>query len=146
MGVHVQLVGHKVEMMVEGYETPIPPRYIGCALGAFVCFLLSLPPSLKVHSNLAFGAVLFTITGIVMGMACAGIARGKLDAIPDAYDDGPPRFGSGPKPGATFWDVLVAFQNIAFAFVGQGTFPSFIAEMKEPQCVSPLFPWRSNNC
>jgi hypothetical protein len=63
-------------------------------------------------------------SGQTEGSADAVIVKGRMIV-----------FSAWPSPDATFKDIMVAFLGIAFAFIGQITLPSFIAEMNDPRFV-----------
>lgn len=161
MGVHVQLCGELLESLVEGYPVNFSPSMVGCVVGAFFCFCLSMPPAMSYHANMAFAAVTFTVLGILMTIIGAGMhykatkasRDGRMDLPPEVIPDvtsiispeislnfttnlSPenwPDISPWPKKIATILSIVISFLNMAFAFIGQVTFPTFIAEMKEPR-------------
>lgn len=140
MGVHVQLSGELLQALMDGFSVPFSPTLVGCLIGAFCCFCFSLPPSLAYHAKAAFLAVACTVLGICMTVISAGIQYRATNSA-DGLSDGPPAVSLWPKPVASLQSIMVAFLNIAFALVSQITFPSFIAEMKEPRypCIDVPF-------
>lgn len=132
MGVHVQLCGELLNALMNGYKISFSPEMVGCSMGAFLCFILSLPPSLSFHAKWSFFAVICTIIGIFVIIVSAGLQHCTTKSSEDLID-GPPAISAWPKPIANLQSVMVAFLNMAFAFIGQITFPSFIADMERPQ-------------
>lgn len=161
MGVHVQLCGELLQSLVEGYTVTFSPTMVGCVVGAFFCFCLSMPPAMSYHAKMAFLAVAVTLLGILMTIIGAGIhykattasRDGRLDMPPEVMpevtsvispeisldittDISPenwPDISPWPKKIANLLSIVISFLNMAFAFIGQVTFPTFIAEMKEPR-------------
>lgn len=101
---------------------------------------LSLSRSLKMLSNIAALAVVSTIVCIILTMhfAVANSPTNEVVTQLEDVDDDVIFFSMWPSPRASFKNLVVSFLGIAFAFVGQLTLPSFIAEMEEPRYAAPF--------
>ncbi|KAA8915197.1 hypothetical protein TRICI_002554 [Trichomonascus ciferrii] len=113
-------------------ETVAPGKVCGVVYGivvAIVCFLFSLP---RTFASMSWPA-LFSAGTMGLSVVLAMIFSGVQDA-PANYDPAiPVKYNLFPAPGTTFVQGMNAFLNIAFTFAGQVTYPSFIAEMRNPR-------------
>uniref|UniRef100_A0A8H7KE01 Amino acid transporter transmembrane domain-containing protein n=1 Tax=Bionectria ochroleuca TaxID=29856 RepID=A0A8H7KE01_BIOOC len=141
-GIHVNLGGNFFQNVVlNGKSVGISARILGGLVATFLCLLCSLPRTLKVLSRFAMAAVASTVTCVVLAMIfivnqggpvdSSGQTEGSADAV--IVKGRMIVFSAWPSPDATFKDIMVAFLGIAFAFIGQITLPSFIAEMNDPR-------------
>lgn len=95
-----------------------------------ICFLLTLPRKME---NVAMMGI---ISAISMGIAIllVLIFTGIQGKEPAGFDPAEPvRITAFAPEGTTFVDGFNAFLNIVFTWVGQICYPSFIAEMKNPE-------------
>lgn len=92
----------------------------GCLLTAALCLSLSCPRTLKLVAVYSFASVVTTIAGCIYQMVQTPHYEGA-------------KVSAGPAADMTLRSGMVSFLSIAFAFVGQITLPSFIAQMKNPK-------------
>lgn len=96
---------------------------------AIVCFLFSLPRTLAGLSPLALFSAGATFVSVILATIFAGV-----QSHPGNYIVGQPvEWSCWPVPGTTYVAGMTAVLNIVYTFVGQITYPSFIAEMKDPR-------------
>ncbi|CAI6084216.1 unnamed protein product [Clonostachys chloroleuca] len=142
IGIHVNLGGNFFQNVVlNGKSVGISPRILGGLVATFLCLLCSLPRTLKVLSRFSMAAVASTVTCVVLAMIFIVNQGGPVDSSGQTKGSANAVIAKGrmivfsawPSPDATFKDIMVAFLGIAFAFIGQITLPSFIAEMKDPR-------------
>lgn len=93
-----------------------------------ICFIFSMPRTFSGMSHLATFSALTMFVAIILCMVFAGIQD-----HPANWDGTAVTWTLFPKQGTTFAAGMSAFLNIVYTFVGQITYPSFIAEMKDPR-------------
>lgn len=89
-------------------------------LTAIICLILSSPRSLKLVAVYAFLSVVATVIGCLYQMI-----------VTPRHEGG--QFTWKPAPDTTLVSGMVSLLSVAFAFIGQITLPSFIAQMKDPR-------------
>lgn len=125
MGLHV-LVGAKYLNTVSNHGACTVVFAIVVAIISWIC---SLPRTFAGLSSLALFSAVATGISILLTMIFAAIQDHPFD-----YDAAVPvQWNLWPKPGTTYVNAMVAALNIVYTFVGQITYPSFIAEMKNPR-------------
>ena len=99
------------------------------ALTAIVCFFFSLP---RTFANLSW---LATFSAVTMFLAVLlSIIFAAIQSHPAGFVPGEPvKWNLFPEKGTTYVQAMSATLNIVYTFVGQITYPSFIAEMKDPR-------------
>jgi Transmembrane amino acid transporter protein len=95
---------------------------------AVICFAFSLPRTFSGLSSLAVFSAVTMFIAVLLSMIFAGI-----EEHPGGWDGTPVKWNLWPEPGTTEVQGLNAALNIVYTFVGQITYPSFIAEMKNPR-------------
>lgn len=95
---------------------------------AIICFVFSLPRTFSGLSSLAIFSAVTMFLAVLLSMIFAGIEEN-----PGGWDGTPVKWNLWPVPGTTEVQGLNAALNIVYTFVGQITYPSFIAEMKNPR-------------
>lgn len=124
-GVHV-LTGTDYLVTVAG---PKLCAVIFAAIVGIVCFLFSLPRTFASISWLALFSAGTMFLSVLLAIIFAGI-----QSHPANYDPATPvHYALWPAEGTTFAQALNALLNIIFTFAGQVTYPSFIAEMRDPR-------------
>jgi len=98
------------------------------AIAAIICFLFSLPRTLKQMSFIG----VFSAATMGIAVLLAVIFSGVQD-FPAGFNGVPPLVTAFPVKGSTYISGMSAFLNITYTLVGQITIPSFIAEMKDPK-------------
>ncbi|CAN6653836.1 hypothetical protein TRVA0_026S02168 [Trichomonascus vanleenenianus] len=94
-----------------------------------VSFVASLP---RTFSSLSYVCTLSAVTQVTSLLLC--IIFAGVQSHPYNYDPSTPvTWSLWPQPGTTYVQGMNAFLNIVFTFVGQITYPSFIAEMRNPR-------------
>uniref|UniRef100_A0A060TBQ7 ARAD1D29084p n=1 Tax=Blastobotrys adeninivorans TaxID=409370 RepID=A0A060TBQ7_BLAAD len=98
------------------------------AVVMIICIVFSLPRTFSGLSSLAVFSAATQFISIILAMIFAGIQD-----HPGGYDGTPVVWNLWPEKGTTYVAAMSAFLNIVYTFVGQITYPSFIAEMKNPR-------------
>lgn len=93
-----------------------------------ICFVFSMPRTFSGMSQLAVFSALTMFIAVVLCIVFAGIQD-----HPASWDGTPIVWRLIPAKGTTFTAGMSAFLNIVYTFVGQITYPSFIAEMEDPR-------------
>lgn len=94
-----------------------------------VSFIFALPRTFSSLSWTAMFAASTMLIAIFLGIIFAGV-----EDHPGDYDPNVPiTWSLWPQKDTTFVDAMNGVLNIIFLFAGQATFPSFIAEMKDPR-------------
>lgn len=95
----------------------------------FVCFIFALPRTFHNMSYLSLFAAATMFIAMVLCIVFAGIQE-----HPDEWDPTVPiEWNLWPAQGTTYVDGMNAMLNILFTLAGQITYPSFIAEMRNPK-------------
>jgi hypothetical protein len=124
-GLHV-LVGAEWLNTISNHATC---TIVWAVIIAVVSAVLTLPRTLSGFTYFAIFSALTMFASVIMTMAFAG-----TQAHPDKYIDSQPvTWSCWPKKGTTYVEGMTAFLNIAFTFIGQVCYPSFMAEMKDPR-------------
>lgn len=140
-GVHV-LLGAKYLNTMAGTGSPVQCGTVVFGLVVtFVSWLASLPRTFATLSHLGTVSAALAFVSLVLATVFAAVQAHPVDyrAAPAFAADsaplpwGPPLVTALPLAGTTFAAGLGACLNISFAFIGQITLPSFIAEMKDPR-------------
>ena len=101
---------------------------------AVISWICSLPRTFDALSKLAGVAAFTTFISVILATIFAGIEAHPGGPVGHKYpSEGEPTVYTGPVPGLTYVNGMVAFLNISYTFIGQITLPSFIAEMKQPR-------------
>lgn len=95
---------------------------------AIICFIFSIPRTFAGMSHLASFSAATMFIAVILCMVFSGI-----QTHPAGYDGSPITWRLIPAKGTDFATGMSAFLNIVYTFVGQITYPSFIAEMKDPR-------------
>lgn len=123
-GLHV-LVGSKYLNSVSNHGTC---SVVFSVVTAVICFVVSMPRTFAGMSHLAAFSAATMFIAVILSMIFAGIQD-----HPAGWDGTPVQYRLIPEKGTTFAAGMSAFLNIVYTFVGQITYPSFIAEMKDPR-------------
>lgn len=123
-GLHV-LVGAKFLNTVTNHSV--------CTVGfsgiaAIISLVFSFPRKFISMSFLGYFATITMFVSVILAMIFAGV-----QSHPDGYDGTPVVYKAFPVKGTTYVNGMGAFLNIVYTFVGQVTYPQFIAEMKNPK-------------
>lgn len=96
---------------------------------AVVSAVLTLPRTLSGFTYFAIFSAGTMFISVILAMAFAG----KQDHPNKFVESKPVTWSCWPQPGTTYVEAMTAFLNIAFTFIGQVCYPSFMAEMKNPR-------------
>lgn len=123
-GLHV-LVGSKYLNSVSNHAVC---SVVFSVITTIICFIFSMPRTFSGMSHLASISAATMFIAVILCMVFAGIQD-----HPAKWDGTPIAWRLFPEKGTTFAAGMSAFLNIVYTFVGQITYPSFIAEMKDPR-------------
>ncbi|KAG7902770.1 hypothetical protein KL907_003903 [Ogataea polymorpha] len=100
-----------------------------CVVAAVICFVFSLPRTFSGLSFMGWFSAATMFVAIVLSMVFAGVQDhpGGWDGTTGVT------WRLWPAKGTTYVQGMNAVLNIVYTFVGQITYPSFIAEMKNPR-------------
>lgn len=99
------------------------------AVGAVVCFIISLPRTFNLMSFIAVFSAGTMFVAVILSMvfvAIQGNPNGFVSLVPVTYN-------LWPEKGTSYVNGMAAVLNIVYTFVGQITYPSFISQMKKPK-------------
>lgn len=123
-GLHV-LVGSKYLNSITNHKLC---SVVFSVITVIICFIFSMPRTFSGMSHLATFSAATMFIAVILCMVFAGIQD-----HPAGWDGTPVTYRLIPEKGTTFAAGMSAFLNIVYTFVGQITYPSFIAEMKDPR-------------
>jgi hypothetical protein len=123
-GLHV-LVGAKYLNTMTNHSTC---TVVFSVITAVICFFFSLPRTFSGLSTLALFSAFSTGISVLLAIIFAGV-----QSQPGNFDGTPVEWNLWPAEGTSYVSGMSAVLNIVYTFVGQITYPSFIAEMKDPR-------------
>ncbi|ODV94526.1 hypothetical protein PACTADRAFT_76162 [Pachysolen tannophilus NRRL Y-2460] len=127
-------------ILIQGLHVLVGAKYLntvsnhgGCTVGfsvatAVICLVISLPRTFSQMSLVGIFSAATMFIAVLLSLIFAGI-----QTHPDGWDGTPVQYNLWPVQGTTYVSGMSAFLNIVYTFVGQITYPSFIAEMKNPR-------------
>lgn len=95
---------------------------------AIISLVFSMPRKFISMSFLGYFATITMFVSVLLAMIFAGV-----QSHPFGYDGTAIVYRAFPVKGTTYVNGMGAFLNIVYTFVGQVTYPQFIAEMKNPK-------------
>ncbi|GAV49369.1 hypothetical protein ZYGR_0P00120 [Zygosaccharomyces rouxii] len=126
--------------LIQGLHVLVGAKYLNtitnhsvCTVGfagitAIISLVFSLPRKFISMSFLGYFATITMFVSVILAMVFAGV-----QSHPYGYDGTPVVYKAFPVKGTTYVSGMGAFLNIIYTFVGQVTYPQFIAEMKNPK-------------
>ena len=126
--------------LVQGLHVLVGAKYLNtitdhsvCSVGfaaivACISFVFSVPRTFSSLSWVGYFSAVTMFISVILAMVFAGV-----QTHPHGYDGTPMTYHLFPKKGTTYVEAMGAFLNIVYTFVGQITYPQFIAEMKKPK-------------
>ncbi|AQZ12682.1 hypothetical protein BZL39_E00210 [Zygosaccharomyces parabailii] len=127
-------------LLIQGLHVLVGAKYLNtitnhsiCTVGfsgivAGISLVFSLPRTFSSLSFMGYFAAATMFIAVLLSMIFAGV-----QSHPYQYDGTPVVFRAFPAEGTTFVSGMGAFLNIVYSFVGQVTYPQFIAEMRNPK-------------
>lgn len=132
------LTGAKYLNTMTAGDTHISCPTVSFSVAMFlICWICSLPRTFDALAKLGAVSAGITFISVLLAVIFAGIQDHPAGYTAEL---GAPEVLAVPASGTSFIMGMSAFLNISYTFIGQITLPSFIAEMKEPRHVSPV--WR----
>lgn len=119
------LVGSKYLNSISGHPFC---TIIFAVITTSICAICSVPRTFSGISHLCSFAAITMFIALILCMIFAGVQD-----HPAGYDGTPVSWNLWPEKGTSFSSALNAYLNIVFTLAGQITYPSFIAEMRDPR-------------
>lgn len=126
--------------LIQGLHVLVGAKYLNtitnhsiCSVGftaivAVISFVFSIPRTFSSLSKVGYFSAITMFISVILAIVFAGIQD-----HPAKYDGTPVKYHLFAQKGTTYVDAMGACLNIVYTFVGQITYPQFIAEMKRPK-------------